>query len=199
MSLFKFLKKLFPYYKEYVNFVLGTHYSSTYLDYIKYKMGLKKIYWPMDKTTLVGNPRSVFVGINSLVGRPCSYIQGQGTIYIGNYVQFGPNVGIVSTNHDLYDQRCSNNGMIKIGDYSWIGMGSVITAGVELGPRTIVGANSVVTKSFPDGFCVIAGNPAKLIKQLDKSQFVPWYDSAEYYGYIPKAEFEKKRSKYIDL
>jgi len=33
-----------------------------------------------------------------------------------------------------------------------------------------VGAGAVVTKSFPEGYCVIAGNPAKLIKHLNKTE-----------------------------
>jgi len=114
-------------------------------------------------------------------------------------VKFGQNVWILSANHDLYDQYKYNVATIKIGDYCWVGMGSVITAGVELGTRTIVGANSVVTKSFPEGFCVVAGNPAKVIKYLEKEKFKPWHDEEEFYGFIPKNEFAKKRKKYIDL
>ena len=49
-------------------------------------------------------------------------------------------------------------------------MNSVILPGVTLGPHTIVGAGSVVTHSFPDGYCVIAGNPARLIRTLDAGQ-----------------------------
>ena len=47
-------------------------------------------------------------------------------------------------------------------------MNTMILTGVELGDNTIVGAGSVVTKSFTDGYCVIAGNPAKIVKKLDK-------------------------------
>ena len=46
-------------------------------------------------------------------------------------------------------------------------MNSVILPGVTLGEHTVVGAGSVVTKSFPDGHCVIAGNPAIIIRSLD--------------------------------
>ena len=48
-------------------------------------------------------------------------------------------------------------------------MNSVILPGVVLGEKTIVGAGSVVTKSFLEGYCVIAGNPAKKIKDLNKN------------------------------
>jgi len=45
-------------------------------------------------------------------------------------------------------------------------MNAVILPGVVLGPKTSVGARRIVTKSFPNGSCVIAGNPAKIIKNL---------------------------------
>ena len=53
-----------------------------------------------------------------------------------------------------------------IGDHCWIASNSLIMAGVVLGPRTVVAAGSVVTKSFPDGYVLIGGNPAKVIKKL---------------------------------
>ncbi len=81
----------------------------------------------------------------------------------------------------------------------WVGMNSVITAGVELGPRTIVAAGAVVTKSFPEGFCVLAGVPAKVVKKLDKEKFIPWHAEEEWYGYYPKDKFEKVKHKYIDI
>lgn len=157
------------------------------------------MYWYRHKNCTVANHRRIFVGLNSLIGRDGNYLQGAGTIYIGNYVQFGPNVGVLSANHDLYDQNKYNLNPIIIGDYSWVGMNSVIMAGVELGTRTIVGAGSVVTKSFPDGYCVIGGNPAKIIKCLDKTKFVPWNYETEYYGFIKEEDFHNKRKKYIDI
>ena len=48
----------------------------------------------------------------------------------------------------------------------WIGFNAVILPGVILGDNTIVGAGSIVTKSFESGHCVIAGNPAKIIKYI---------------------------------
>lgn len=197
MNIFKkVIKAILPYFNEYIKI---PKFKRTYYEFLKFKFGFTNIYWPKADTCLVGNPSKIYVGINSFIGRECSYIQGQGGIYVGNYVECGPNIGIVSANHDLYDQRKSHNKPVIIGDYSWIGMNSVITAGVELGTRTIVGAGSVVTKSFPEGFCVIAGNPAKIIKYLDKDKFVPWRYKEEFYGYIPKEKFEKVRKKYIAI
>lgn len=194
----KIVKRLLPFYGQFIR-QAKSKVPFTYKDFVSYKMFGNKIYWYKHKDCTVANAREIYVGVNCLVGRPGCYIQGAGTVYIGDYVQFGPNVGILSANHDLYDQNKYNVAPIRIGDYSWIGMNSVITAGVELGTRTIVGAGSVVTKSFPDGYCVIAGNPAKIIKYLDKDKFVPWHYEEEYYGYIPKEEFEKVRKKYISI
>ncbi|MCH6574207.1 MAG: acyltransferase [Bacteroidetes bacterium] len=135
--------------------------------------------------------KRIYVGINALIGRPGTYIQGKAEVHFGNYVQLAPNVGVLSSNHDLYDQRKSIDKKVVIGDYSWAGMNSVILPGVKLGTRTIVAAGSVVTKSFPEGYCVIAGSPAKIIRYLDKEKFVPWHDEEEFYGFIPKDVFEK--------
>ncbi|MGF6348662.1 DapH/DapD/GlmU-related protein [Variovorax sp. W2I14] len=55
---------------------------------------------------------------------------------------------------------------IVIGEHCWIGMNVVVLPGVVLGPKTIVAAGAVVTKSFPEGNSVIGGVPAKLLKRL---------------------------------
>ena len=51
-------------------------------------------------------------------------------------------------------------------------MNAVILPGVTLGDHTIVGAGSIVTKSFPEGYVVIAGNPAKIIRTLEREKVV---------------------------
>lgn len=67
--------------------------------------------------------------------------------------------------------------------------------GVELGDFTIVGAGSVVTKSFKEGYCVIGGNPARIIKKLEIKNCVEHKNTYEYNGYIPKEKFEVFRTK----
>ena len=194
------IKRMFlPFYNKYVDFSKAKM-GIPYLSFLKFKIFGSKYYWDKGKSTTVVNPRKIVIGKNSPVGRYGGYFQGAGNIYIGNYVQFGPNVSLVSSNHDLYDHyKLVDGEPIVIEDYCWIGMNSVITAGVSLGPRTIVGAGSVVTKSFSEGFCVIAGSPAKKIKVLEKDKFVIPKFQVEYYGFLTTKEFEKRRKKFLDI
>ena len=56
-------------------------------------------------------------------------------------------------------------GGVKIGNNVFIGMKSTILKGVRIGNNVIIGANSLVNKDVPDN-CVVAGNPAKIVKML---------------------------------
>jgi len=56
---------------------------------------------------------------------------------------------------------------IVIGEGSWVGQNVVILPGVTIGPLSIIGANSVVTKSIP-GKCIAAGNPARVRKRWNE-------------------------------
>jgi acetyltransferase-like isoleucine patch superfamily enzyme len=148
----------------------------------------------------VGNPKNIYCGIETSPGySPGCYIQSKGRVFIGDYTQIGPNVGIISSNHSIYDNSEHIINEIVIGKYCWIGMGSIILPGVVLGDYTIVGAGSIVTKSFKDGYCVIGGNPAKIIKQLDSKDCKKHSSSYEYNGYIKNHDFQSYRSKYLDI
>ncbi|WP_094571376.1 acyltransferase [Mucilaginibacter xinganensis] len=61
-----------------------------------------------------------------------------------------------------------NSKPIKIEDHAWIGAESMILKGVTVGVGAIVGARSVVTKDVPP-FCIVAGNPAKIVRQLENN------------------------------
>lgn len=148
----------------------------------------KNIYFPYDKSsTVCGN---ILVGKNCKVTqRGGCYIQGWGRVFIGDYVEITQNCIIISANHSLTNQDAHISKETIIGDHCWIASNVFINAGVILGPRTIVAAGSVVTKNFPDGFVLIGGNPAKVIKEIPREEFVPKHQPFEMYGYIPAKKF----------
>lgn len=150
-------------------------------------------YWPIHFTSRVNQWQNILVGVDTSPGyeRGC-YIQGLGRIYIGDYTEIAQNVGIISANHDPYNHsEHDRSEVVRIGSYCWIGMAAIILPGVELGDFTVVGAGSVVTKSFPQGYVVIAGNPASVIRHLDPEGCVRHRYDHEYRGYIPVSKFEE--------
>ena len=96
-------------------------------------------------------------------------------IEIGNDVSIAGCCAIVDVSHPFENDGPANIGyrlnmnetFVKIGSGSFIGYGSVILPNVILGEGCIVGANSVVTTSFPC-YSVIAGSPAKLIRSYKR-------------------------------
>ena len=109
----------------------------------------------------IGN--NVFINSNMLA-------MSRGGITIEDDVQIAGNVSLLSNNHDLYDRQILLCKPIVIRKGAWIGANAVVLAGVEIGKHAVVGAGSVVTKDIPD-YSVVVGNPAKVIKTLDKTKF----------------------------
>lgn len=104
-------------------------------------------------------------------------------------MQIAPNVSIISSNRDVYDSTRHFEAEVKIGKYYWLGACSIVLPGVELGDFTIIGAGAVVSKSYPEGYCIIAGNPVRVIGELDQTKCVIRKIKIEYIGYIKKGKF----------
>lgn len=95
------------------------------------------------------------------------YYQGIGKIIIGKGTWIADNVAIITSNHDFNDlNRHSQPEDVVIGDNCWIGINSVILPGVKLGNHVIVGAGSIVTKSFLENDIIICGNPARIVRKI---------------------------------
>ena len=93
------------------------------------------------------------------------YIQAGNGIKIGSGTLFAPGVKMVSANHHETDmERWVEDAPIEIGENCWIGANACILPGVKLGDGCVVGAGSVVTKSFSDG-AVIVGIPARELRK----------------------------------
>lgn len=94
----------------------------------------------------------------------------RGGITIEDGAQIAANVQLISNNHDPYDLDILICKPVHIKESCWIGAGATILPGVTVGKHAIVGAASVVTKDIPD-YAVAVGNPAKVIRYLDKEKF----------------------------
>ncbi len=89
-------------------------------------------------------------------------------ISIGDHCGFGPDCLILA--HDAQMDEfldAARIGRVVIHESCHIGARSIILAGVEIGPRTIVGAGSVVSRSLPPD-TVCAGSPAKVVCSLEE-------------------------------
>lgn len=94
------------------------------------------------------------------------YVNAVHGVEIGDGTVIAPNVGILTTNHDLYDRDLSTeDGPVRIGKNGWIGMNAVILPGVTLGDNVTVAAGAVVTTSFGSNV-VIGGTPARVLKEV---------------------------------
>jgi len=115
---------------------------------------------------------TVRIGAKTFINNGCSIAAGN-AIDIGCDVLLGPNVTVVDQDH-AFDQpgvAVARSGMVDggpvtIGDGAWIAANSVILGGTTIPPRSVVAANSVVRGTF-EGRVLIAGAPARVIRQLD--------------------------------
>lgn len=112
----------------------------------------------------------ISVGDRCLFGKG-SAIVGHLEIRIGNDVWTGHHVYITDQNHGYEDldrpisQQVMPERPVSIGDGSWLGHGTVVLPGANIGRHVVVAANSVVSGVLPDN-CVAAGAPARVIEQL---------------------------------
>ena len=91
------------------------------------------------------------------------------TISIGDDVQIGPNVQLLTATHPLEPSvrrdKWEAAEPITIGDNVWLGGGVIVCPGVTIGADTVVGAGSVVTRDLPPRVLAV-GSPARVIREL---------------------------------
>lgn len=139
------------------------------------------------KRISVGNRTRIFPGIRMeaigsgeiSIGDNCAieqnvHITSGGGLSIGDDVTILGNVCITNIDHEYQniDQSVLEQSNIvshtSIGQGSFLGYGSIIQAGTQLGKHCIVGANSVIRGEFPD-YCVIVGSPGRIVKRYNAS------------------------------
>jgi maltose O-acetyltransferase len=111
---------------------------------------------------------NVHVGANVFVNWGAVLLD-VGRITIGDFVQFGPNVQLLTATHPLDAGRrregWEGSAPITIGDDVWLGGGVIVLPGVTVGARTVVGAGAVVPKDLPEGVLAV-GNPARVVREI---------------------------------
>jgi maltose O-acetyltransferase len=147
--------------------------------------------------------QGVHIGKNTSIIYP-SYIDGR----LPYLVEIGDNV-IISLyvtilTHDAttaYAGDLVKVGRVKIHDRSFIGANSTIMCNVSIGPNSIVGAGSVVTRDIPPD-TVYSGNPAKIVcttgefirKHGEMGKSLPLIESRNYlHPYIPEEKRQALR------
>jgi acetyltransferase-like isoleucine patch superfamily enzyme len=118
------------------------------------------------------SPR-VEIGNDVSIGFGCT-LSCVNALIIGDHVTIGDNVYIADSQHGyaapgrgILSQPLVP-GAIRIGDGAWIGYGAFVAGEVEIGEHSIVGANSVVTRSVPP-YTIVAGAPARPIRRFDRN------------------------------
>lgn len=116
----------------------------------------------------------ITIGDNCRIGA-FSHITAINKILIGKNVLTGKDILITdnshgSTSREMLDispnmRPLESKGPVIIEDNVWIGEKASIMPGVTVGRGAIIAANAVVTRDVPP-YCVVGGNPARIIKQM---------------------------------
>jgi galactoside O-acetyltransferase len=127
---------------------------------------------------------NIDIGDRTFIGKSISSIATN--LHIGDDVMISWGVTITDHNsHSItFTQRANDiknwqsnmkdwndvkTSAVKIRDKAWIGFNVIILKGVSIGEGAIIGAGSVVTKDVPE-WTVVAGNPAKIIRELKQDE-----------------------------
>lgn len=112
------------------------------------------------------------------IGRRC-VISAKNKIHFEKNVIFAPSVLVMDHNHSFQDvtlpiseQGVTEGGTIRIEEGCWIGFGAAIVCthgDLTIGKNSVIGANSVLTKSVPP-YSVVTGNPGRVVKRFDPTK-----------------------------
>lgn len=148
-------------------YYLANKFRAFYLKFFLQKVGKNFL---VNREVTIESPHKIILGDNVGINMGC-WISGTGTLMIGNNVLIGPNVTIITANHNYSEkgkpikEQGHTLKSVNINNNVWIGAGTIILPGVTIGENCIVGAGSIVSKSLGPN-ASYAGNPAKKIKDL---------------------------------
>jgi acetyltransferase-like isoleucine patch superfamily enzyme len=120
-----------------------------------------------------GKLPELVIGDGTFVGHGCAFHAGR-SIRIGRHCLFATGAAVYDLDGHPLDAARRRAGEpsppddiapVVVGDDVWVGNGAIILKGVTVGDRAVVAARSVVTKDVPPD-TVVAGNPARVVKEL---------------------------------
>jgi maltose O-acetyltransferase len=142
---------------------------------------LETLLGSIGEDTEIRPPLYVDYGAHLTVGARCFANFGLvaldvAAITIGDDVQIGPNVQLLTPTHPLDPQqrrdKLEAGKPIVIGDNVWLGGGVIVLPGVTIGENTVVGAGAIVSKDLPANV-VAMGKPAKIRRGLLRQTILP--------------------------
>ncbi len=151
---------------------IGDHSRIGHLNIIRggdeVKLGRYTEILRLNEINAIPNP----IAVNEVDSR---FLLGDGSVIAASHkidftdrVEFGKCVILGGRNSSLWTHNRQMTKPIIIGDYSYIGSEIRIVPGGEIPPKCIVGIGAVITKKFEDEYKLIAGVPAKAVKDLDE-------------------------------
>jgi maltose O-acetyltransferase len=139
---------------------------------------LEQLLGSVGEGTELRPPLQVDYGSNISIGARCFANYGLvaldvATITIGDDVQMGPNVQLLTPTHPVAAgprrDKWEAAQPIVIGDNVWLGGGAIVLPGVTIGENTVVGAGAVVTRDLPADV-VAVGNPARVVRTIGEDE-----------------------------
>lgn len=125
-----------------------------------------------------GDGPAIIFDDGCVVGRRC-VISAKNNIHFERNVIFAPGVLVMDHNHAFGDinapiaaQGITEGGKIRVEEGAWIGYGVALVCSkgeLVIGRNSVIAANSVVSRSIPP-YSVVAGNPARVVKQFDPAK-----------------------------
>ena len=103
---------------------------------------------------------------------PGSRLSASDEIVIGDGVMIAHGVYITDSDwHTIYDRTARDERVtpVRVGDNVWLGDHATVLKGVTIGRNSVVAARAVVTRDVPENV-VVAGNPARVVKELDPAR-----------------------------
>lgn len=152
------------------NLFIGDHAHIGHLNIIRggddVRLGRYTEIMRLNEINSIPNP----IAINETDPR---FLLGDGSIITASHkidftdkVEIGKRVIIGGRNSSLWTHNRQQTKPIIIGDYSYVGSEIRIVPGGRIPPKCVVGIASVITKEFEGEFNLIAGVPAKIVKNL---------------------------------